>query len=69
MFFLVSGKREGDTIRQWLVNVCETQGEAESKAAGHPHIWVSTCHDWEPEEIYTGYRSLTIDDDDGTEPR
>lgn len=67
MFFLVSGRKEGDTIRQWIVNVCRTQEEAESKAAGSPHIWVSTCYDWEPEEIDCGYRSLIVDDG-GVEP-
>ena len=62
MFFLVSGKREGEAIRQWIVNICQTQEEAESKAARHPHIWVSTCQDWQPEEIGAGYRSLLMDD-------
>lgn len=61
-FFLVSGRQEGSIFYQWLINVYETQAEAESKAAGVSGVWVSSCSDWHPDDLEDGHRCLNVHD-------
>ena len=57
--YIVKRKKEGSTIYQWLILVCQSQEEASKKMANRNDLWVSDCRDWLPEELDAGRRSLS----------
>ncbi|HEY9737246.1 MAG TPA: hypothetical protein V6D06_13220 [Trichocoleus sp.] len=59
-FYLVHGKKKGDTLHQWLISCHADEEEAAAMALKRSDVWVSTCQDWTAAELDEGYRSLAV---------
>lgn len=63
-YYLVGGRMDGRTLRQWLVGVHETEANAIKAATRLTKTIVTDCRDWTSEELDNGSRSVLVEADE-----
>jgi hypothetical protein len=62
-YYLVQGRLEGDTLRQWIIVSYKQESDALAAAEEEFKAIVTDCRDWTAEELDHQSRALLVEDE------
>lgn len=63
-YYLVQGRLEGSTLRQWIVETYTDEAVALKTAEALPKVIITDCRDWTPEELDNRARAVLIENNE-----